>query len=1071
VDLGPATPLGHADEPFPFETPEPESRPRRDTAVPLPADPFGAAVGRAAQPPSDDDPFAAAAAPATSAAAPSDPFADPGMAQPFEVTASPEPAASASAARPAPALAPAGGTGAGTAAEPGLGALGAKESEELEMLFDDAAVRPAAAPSPARAEAPAAAGPGDGWRVRRRSGKVFGPFTEREVVDMLGNGELLGNEEVASGPADFGPIGDVPAFGAAMRRLMDAPAADPAAPAEPSLTRSLSRSLSRSLRVPALPRGEAGGVVERVRGALGQRPVQIAAVTALGVVLLALVGLAAGLTPYGVFFHSLLDRGGAVGRPGAKLLAEGRQRLAEDGYAGVRAALDLAERALRLEAKDREAKALHVQAASLLARRHGGAGPALERARGFAAELAPRAAEDVEAAKAALGLALVGGDPVAPAAVLERHLAKHPADGDALLLLGDAALARGDAAGAAALYKRLDALAPGSARSSHALGVAARRRGEAAEARSLFRAALARDAHHLASAVELGRLALAAGELQDAEAMARRVLASEAQGDAGPRERAEARAVLGLVQARRLGDDAEAGLRAAEKDLLGAVDEDPADVEARLALAGFELDRGAPDKAAAALAPVAAAAASDPRITDAQARALAGQGRVLDAMNLLDAALVRAPGDPRLLTAKGLVLAQSGKRAEAEKLWADAGARDTRAWEPHLLLGRASLARGDLEAAGRALQLAVERAPAEAEAVAGSADLLLARKDLAAAEAGYRRALALDPAEARALLGLAHVALARGDAASARASLERALRLDPGLAQAQALLGELAWKAGDLSGARKALAAAVALDPSDAWARARLGVVELDQREFDAAINDLLAASNMEMGSAEIRVWLGRALLAKNDLPPAAEQLRKAVELEPGNGRNHLLLGQVLERQNALGEAAESYRTAQARAPDLVEAWEAMGSLLASQNRCAEALKQLERAVALAPKEQRLRVAQGDCEMRLGRPEAAIALYRRALEADPRQRGLAFKIGRAAHEAGGMKDALPWYERAAREEPPEAMAWYYLGFAYKDRNQRAKSIEAFRTYLAKKRDADDRVDIEREIEDLGGKVR
>ena len=148
-----------------------------------------------------------------------------------------------------------------------------------------------------------------------------------------------------------------------------------------------------------------------------------------------------------------------------------------------------------------------------------------------------------------------------------------------------------------------------------------------------------------------------------------------------------------------------------------------------------------------------------------------------------------------------------------------------------------------------------------------------------------------------------------------------------------------------------------------------------------------------------------------------------------------------------------------------------MAALLASQNRCPEALKQLDKAVALAPREQRLRVAQGDCQMRLEHHQAAIALYRKALEVDPKQRGLTFKIARAAHEAGDIKDALPWYERAARETPPEPLAWYYLGFAYKDRNQRAKAIEAFRTYLEKKPDADDRQDIEREIEDLSGRSR
>ena len=41
-----------------------------------------------------------------------------------------------------------------------------------------------------------------GYRVRRPSGRVFGPFSEREIVEMLGKGELNGNEDVSAGDGD-----------------------------------------------------------------------------------------------------------------------------------------------------------------------------------------------------------------------------------------------------------------------------------------------------------------------------------------------------------------------------------------------------------------------------------------------------------------------------------------------------------------------------------------------------------------------------------------------------------------------------------------------------------------------------------------------------------------------------------------------------------------------------------------------------------------------------------------------------------------------------------------------------
>jgi cytochrome c-type biogenesis protein CcmH/NrfG len=48
------------------------------------------------------------------------------------------------------------------------------------------------------------------------------------------------------------------------------------------------------------------------------------------------------------------------------------------------------------------------------------------------------------------------------------------------------------------------------------------------------------------------------------------------------------------------------------------------------------------------------------------------------------------------------------------------------------------------------------------------------------------------------------------------------------------------------------------------------------------------------------------------------------------------------------------------------------------------------------------------------------------------------------------------------------MPHYYLGYAFKERGQKARAIQEFRAYLKARPDAEDRKDIEQEIEDLGG---
>ena len=104
--------------------------------------------------------------------------------------------------------------------------------------------------------------------------------------------------------------------------------------------------------------------------------------------------------------------------------------------------------------------------------------------------------------------------------------------------------------------------------------------------------------------------------------------------------------------------------------------------------------------------------------------------------------------------------------------------------------------------------------------------------------------------------------------------------------------------------------------------------------------------------------------------------------------------------------------------------------------------------------------------MQMGRQPEAVRTYRAVLQSHPKEVALHYKIARALHDSSGMRAALPWYERAAKLDPANAMSHYYLGFAYKDQRQRARAVEEFRAYLAKRPDAEDRIDIEREIEDL-----
>ncbi|MBI5069308.1 MAG: zinc-ribbon domain-containing protein [Deltaproteobacteria bacterium] len=953
-------------------------------------------------------------------------------------------------------------------ADPFPSAAARTEGEELEALFGEGAPPP---PPPARAQPERAAESGAAWRVRRRSGKVFGPFPEGEVVDMLVRGELLGNEEVAGeGRDEWRSIGTVPAFDAAIRRLIEGP---PAGAAPSGRTVPVVAAEPAGDHGPPAPRGP--GLADRLAtlrvrldAGLSRLPRwgRIAIPAALVLVLVG-GGLSVGLTDYGVFFHRLIRGQVGPNRPGARLCAQARSRLAEDGFPGAQAALELASRAVSLSAVDREAKGLQVQVTGWMARRTGVAPEVLAQAQQLLPELMQQAPQQADTLKAQVSMALATGQPPPPAALgqLERWLAKAPKDDDALFLLAEVALARKETGRAEGLLQRLAQQQPGP-RAPHALGLAALQRGDSAAATGHFKKALEAGPAHLSSSLELAALALAAGDLAAAQARLEPALTAEGKAQLGPRERARARQLHGELLARQVaGPEAEGRLAAAEKELEEAVQEDPAYAPARASLTRFLLRRNAPDRALAALQP--ALASGDAEISDLHARALAGTGRVLDAVNALDAAVAKWGKSPRLTYARGLVMAQGGKRAEAEKLFAEAAA-DPGYWEPHLALGRSRLAAGDVEGAAPALGLAAEKAPGEPDAQAGLGDLRLARGDAEGARRAYEKALALDPTHAPSHLGVAREALARGDAAAARGALERAVRFDPRLTEARVLFGTLRWREGDLPGAAEEFRAAVAADPRQALARTRLGAVQLEQGKVEAAYVDLLAASNVEVALAENRYWLGRALLEKGDAVPAAEQLTRAFDLDKKNGLYPLWLGVAYEKAGKPAEAQAAYRAALSIDPRLVAAAEKLGVLLAGQQACPEAVGWFEKAIQVAPREQRLRILLADCRLKMGEAPRAIQIYKDALKADPGMVALYYRIARAVHESSGPQQALPWYEKAATLDKDNPMPHYYLGFAFKVKGQRQKAVQAFKSYLRLKPDAEDRRDIEQEIEYMGG---
>ena len=128
--------------------------------------------------------------------------------------------------------------------------------------------------------------------------------------------------------------------------------------------------------------------------------------------------------------------------------------------------------------------------------------------------------------------------------------------------------------------------------------------------------------------------------------------------------------------------------------------------------------------------------------------------------------------------------------------------------------------------------------------------------------------------------------------------------------------------------------------------------------------------------------------------------------------------------------------------------------------------KSFESSLKADPARTRVIGAIGDAHFSAARWGDAITQYQAALKQDPSLTPLLYKVGRAYSEQSEHLKAVEWYRKAIGSDAQNPMPYYYLGFAYKEKGRKKDAIQAFKEYLSRRPDAEDKKDIEEEIYDL-----
>jgi tetratricopeptide (TPR) repeat protein len=922
------------------------------------------------------------------------------------------------------------------------------------------------APSSEHAEAA-----GRRWQIRRKSGKVFGPFDEATILKMLANGELLGNEDARTEGVDWQTMTEVAVFADA---LASGAGRAPPPEAPPPVVRTLGampEEPSNPAAAPVAPiaptmyggRMAASALVEVVDWKPRLRKLIPLAAAALLALLVLIGGLLLGATPYGVFgvYKIFGPPRVRASSPAGALVAQSRKGLAEGTYRSLNAAFAAADKAQQAAPKTVEPASLMIETAMELQRVYGEGTSLMPRSRSAFAKIEAYGKSEPEVIRASASEGLAQSAATARAA-LEALLRREPNASEDLYLLART-YATSDRARERSTLKSMAQADPNSGKALYSLGQIAAANGELDEAVTDFQKAKEVDPTQDRAVLRRTEIGLERDEDPvTAETSLRDLLAQGDKTSLSPGEQASAQALIGLALLKQhKPKEAEAAFHAAlEKDKLNAT--------AELYFGRFLYSKRRFKEALDLLTPAVGAHRDSVDLVVALADVQVALGHYEDASKALGPVYAAHPNDARLATLQGIAQASLGKAEEAEKLLRAALKADPNSVEAHLAMGRLHQGRGDFAAAKTEFQAAVEHNPQSARARASYGIFLLQTKDLTNAEVELQKAVALDDANAEAHGALGQLALLQGQKSVARTQLLKAEALDPGQPGLRLMLGTLLLQLGDYAAAQQRFEAAIQDTPDDYMAQIRLGEVLMALGKPEEALIVLKRAQAVAPSSGELHSQLARALLRNGDAPRALLEAKDAVDAQPTYADAWLAQGQVQTQVGELVPAKRSLLKATELQPIFPDAWEQLGNVLVTMEDLRGAVSAYEKALQQDATRQRLGLTIGELQVRLKDYKAAIQTYTAALKNDPKLVGAYYLIGRAYDLSGKAGEAAKFYEKATVEDPTNPVPYKYLGYYYKGIGRGSRALVAFQTYIKRKPDADDKDVVQEEIGFLKG---
>lgn len=401
----------------------------------------------------------------------------------------------------------------------------------------------------------------------------------------------------------------------------------------------------------------------------------------------------------------------------------------------------------------------------------------------------------------------------------------------------------------------------------------------------------------------------------------------------------------------------------------------------------------------------------------------AGEGRLVEANELLDTALVLLPDSAYVLRAKGDVLSAAQQFSAAAAIYdraIDAESATTPFADRYLVRQNrvaALVEARQLDEASERLEQFSEMVPGHPQMTFLSGRIAFARGDYEIAEDQILEYLNSAPNDARGQAILGAINFSKNNLGQAEQYLSNAVRANIGGETMRLLLAETQLRLDRPQDAMQSLGNVAGDEQQDAVTLAMLGRVRLGSGDTDAAIDYFRRSLEQDGSSKSVNLALASSYMSAGNLAEATDTLLRMAPATDNDYRREMLLMAVYLKRDMAADAEAVAKSLLRQHPDDADAHALVGVLYSNLGQHTRARAQLDTALGLDPGNAGALYALGVSASADGRPADAASHFGDLLDTRPAHLQALIQLAAVLESVGNLTAIRPRLAAAEAATP------------------------------------------------------